>query len=600
MYDESIQRELKRTKLDPLSFKVEYLRELNDNFTSANPKCVILTGTAGDGKTFTSRRIWELLGGTPEDWEKGNTTPILAVTDSLQLVFVKDLSELKDEVARDIVIRMAAAMLGESTHEVFLIAANDGQLMERWGQAKDHPTVAKVHPILEEMLVSDKPESKQLKLILRNLSRIMRDRDTYQEMFDVLLQHEGWQHCHSCTYQSQCPIWENRTRLEGKEDGRLLQKRLIDLLELSQLNDRHLTTRQLLLLFSNALLGHPDANEHLLRCNDIPDILHKQKQHLSSIYRNLFGENLTPRKRENYDIFKALSHFGIGYETNNRIDDTLIFGNDNPEYISDYAQWVKRDRYYGEHSSFRAYQTSYIEGEVDEREDFLELLRDQRQRLFFILPEDQVTNVRLWELTVYHSAGTYLALYHDLKAKTMSEHSSPLKTLLRGFNRITTGLPTLTQDVLYLTTSGCYTQAKVSSVWEGSIPITSNQGLAIRLMLASNRMPSMIIRFSAKPTQILEYVPLPLYRFEFLYRVAEGLLPSSFSNEYYKDILAIKTRLLKRWDEKESLVDNSEDDDLFSDLYSSPEHHLQLLQLDDDGSIHPVKVVINLPTGSNW
>ncbi|MGK7955258.1 MAG: hypothetical protein AB4063_08360, partial [Crocosphaera sp.] len=51
MYDETIQEALKKNKIQPISFETPYLQELIDNFQSDFPKSVILTGTAGDGKT---------------------------------------------------------------------------------------------------------------------------------------------------------------------------------------------------------------------------------------------------------------------------------------------------------------------------------------------------------------------------------------------------------------------------------------------------------------------------------------------------------------------------------------------------------------------
>lgn len=611
MYDESIQRELKRTKIDPLSFSVDYLSQLVKNFSQLQPKSVILTGTAGDGKTYTSRRVWEMSGGSTQDWEKGGIIPILPLSPQLKLIFIKDLSEVDDAQAMDLVKRFALSIKGQNPIEVFLIAANDGQLMEKLSQAKDDSVVSAVFPIIEEMLVKDQQEQTHLNLIMRNLSRMVRTRDSYKEMFKILLEHDGWKSCNQCPYQNnKCPIWENRKRMDGQEDGQLFQKRLIDLLELSQLNDRHLTTRQILLLLANALLGHPEAKEKLLSCEEVPLLVEKGELHMASIYRNIFGENLSVRKRESIDVFKALNHFGIGYETNNRFDDTLIFGNDNPDFFNDYHEWVKKDRFYGEYSSFKGFQEGYIEGEIDERQGFLNLLRDQRQRLFFVLPENQAEAAKLWQLTVYHSAGDYLQLYHDLlAAKELQDkrqkpqtypHIPIVRQLMRGLNRVITGLPTTTEDELYLATSGCFTQAKVSPVWEGAIKVgpTNNQGIV--LTLDKNTLPQLAIVFQVRPTRIREDISLPVYRFEFLCRIAKGLLPGSFSNEYYKDILALKTQLLRRWKEVNQISEEDPDDLLFESSPLTTQNDLQFIDLEPEGNLRLVKVAINLPAEGQW
>ncbi len=66
---------------------------------------------------------------------------------------------------------------------------------------------------------------------------------------------------------------------------------------------------------------------------------------------------------------------------------------------------------------------------------------------------------------------------------------------------------------------------------------------------------------------------LQLTRFEFLNRVAEGALPSSFSRECYEDILAFKTNLLRKLDERR----RSDEDDAEADL------ELRMIDLDRDG-----------------
>lgn len=64
MYDETIQRASKRKKIEPPTFETAYLNELIENFQAAIPKSVILTGTAGDGKTYYCRQVWEVLCGS--------------------------------------------------------------------------------------------------------------------------------------------------------------------------------------------------------------------------------------------------------------------------------------------------------------------------------------------------------------------------------------------------------------------------------------------------------------------------------------------------------------------------------------------------------
>ncbi len=65
MYDETIQRTARRNGIAPLLFDHPALPEVVSSFdrTSTDPVTVILTGTAGDGKTHLCRCVWEQLGG---------------------------------------------------------------------------------------------------------------------------------------------------------------------------------------------------------------------------------------------------------------------------------------------------------------------------------------------------------------------------------------------------------------------------------------------------------------------------------------------------------------------------------------------------------
>ena len=96
MYDELIQTEIERHSIDPvIQITPARLKEAQENFGSKEPRNVILTGTAGDGKTFHCRQIWTAFGGDPEHWNAGEKIVSLTLPASGKaLTIVKDLSEL--------------------------------------------------------------------------------------------------------------------------------------------------------------------------------------------------------------------------------------------------------------------------------------------------------------------------------------------------------------------------------------------------------------------------------------------------------------------------------------------------------------------------
>lgn len=551
MYDEAIQRVLKRHKEIPaIRIEPSHLKELVENFRSSDPYSVILTGTAGDGKTFYCREIWQALLGSLDHWDSSKKVQYASVGEKT-LVVIKDLSELTEE-KNDYIKKLADAITGNNEEEVYLIAANDGQLVEALNSVNNNGIdITPIRKEIENLLVLDKRETKKFKLFLYNLSRL-NAAHIFPKILKVILEHSGWNECEQCPFQEstentlRCPIIENKKRLEEE----LFQSRLVDLLELCELNGLHVPIRQLLILVANAILGHPDAKDKLMTCEEVPKILKENKASLASVYSNVLGENLSTRRRESTTIFEVLGRFGIGNETSNRIDNMLIFGEDDPELSNDYEVLINTDTYYGANANYRRLQKAYLEGATqEEQEQFLDLLKIQRQRLFFTIPEEQQKEMHLWELTVFHYAGEFLNnIYRTLKEKKSERISTVLVSkIVRGLNRIFTGLLVNNKDELILATSGSFSQAKICRVFEEFISVQKKRGEYITLEAdPDNDKPTLVVSLSANPNMQKAKMLLNLTRYEYLCRVAEGALPNSFSQECYEDILAFKTCLLRQ------------------------------------------------------
>jgi hypothetical protein len=581
MYDESIQRALRRSRAQPVEFDAPQLADLLQNFRDERPFSVILTGTAGDGKTFLCRKVWEGLGGDARAWDDDSAVRTLTLPGGRLLTIVKDLSELRDE-ANTHLTEMAKSICGDPTTSVYLVAANDGQLMEAWARLPSSPAVDSVRATVEELLVTNRTVAEGFALRLVNLSRSSAA-EQLQRIITAMLQHPGWNGCNGCLGQSpdpehRCPIWENYGRLQET----LFQQRLNDILRLCDHNEYHLPVRQLLMLVSNTILGHPEAKDFLLRCIDVPRIVEQQKTSAAAPYSNVFGENLSSSRRESVEAFEVLSRFGLGEETSNRIDNLLIYGSDDASLTSSFNALVGADTVYGATPRYRAIQAGYLEeGNADVTAEFLALLRRQRQRLFFTVPDDMVVPIRLWDLTVFQFAGEYL---HEVYAALRQGQRAPrhvLARLTRGMNRVFTGMLTRHDRQLVLATSGSVSQARVSRIEEAVIEVEPSRGQRVTLELVEDRLQLVVYLDRDTPVRL----PLHLVRYEFLSRVAEGALPSSFSRECYEDILAFKSRLLREY----RLVVR----DRYGDTPEDPDDlHLKLLQLDARGLMtsRPIEV----------
>ncbi|SEM24090.1 hypothetical protein SAMN04488688_110123 [Paenibacillus sp. cl141a] len=587
MYDEAIHRIIKRKKMKPIIIESVYLSELIENFKSNNPKSVILTGTAGDGKTFNCREVWLELGGQVDVWQNEEKIKELVLSNLKKLYVIKDLSELKDE-ERGILKLFINSVLNPDASNVFLVAANDGQLIEAWKHVESDLQTDGVRNCIEQMLVSEIQEISGFNLKLYNLSRIS-SAILFPKLVDVVLEHPGWNDCNNCVLRvddqtdKKCPIWENRKRLEGNGDEKLIRSRVTDLLELCELNGVHLPIRQLLLLVSNMLLGHPEAKDRLMSCSDAMKIVNDNKTSLASIYRNILGENLTERRRESTDVFSTLGRFGIGYETSNTIDNILIFGEDDPDLSSYYQQLVLDDTYYGADPTFRANQKDYLEGVMDSGELFLTSLRSQRQRLFFVIPKDKEEELKLWQLTTFQYAGEFLTDVYRIAAKSDRVSTQIGSRISQGLNRIFTGLLAKNNNELILATSGSHSQAKVSRIFEESVSVPRKRGESMQVKI--NDFGKLVIEVRFSPSIPAVELVLQLARYEFLSRVAEGALPGSFSRECYEDILGFKSKLLKQLELRRKLEEdtNDESDDL----------SFRIIRLNQDGLIDDKIVEVN-------
>lgn len=587
MYDEAIHRILKRKNIEPIIIESVYLNELVDNFNSSRPKSVILTGTAGDGKTFNCREIWLALQGSLQEWQNDDKVKELVLPCSKKLYVVKDLSELKDE-ERGIIKDFMHSVMNPDDNNIFLIAANDGQLIEVWKHIDPDKYTESVKICVEELLVNEIREKDGYNLRLYNLSQISAAR-LFPQIVDAVLKHSGWNECNNCSLreneqiEKRCPIWENRKRLEGNLDQKLIRSRVTDLLELCELNGVHLPIRQLLLLVSNMLLGHPEAKDRLMSCSDAYKTVQDDKTSQASIYRNILGENLTERRRESTDVFSTLGRFGIGYETSNTIDNILIFGEDDPDLNVYYEELVLNDTYYGADQTFRANQKDYLEGVMtDSGESFLNSLRSQRQRLFFVIPRVKEEELKIWQLTTFQYAGEFLnEVYKIAQNNRVASHIT--SRIAQGLNRIFTGLLAKNNDELILATSGSHSQAKVSRIYEESISVPKKRGESMQLKI--NDFGKLVIEVKLSSSVDAVELPLQLVRYEFLSRVAEGALPGSFSRECYEDILGFKSRLLKQLELRRRIDEEETDNE--NDL------SFRIIRLNQDGIIDERTVEVN-------
>lgn len=573
MYDETIQRSARRGGIKPIEFEHPALFDIISSFDKSNsdPVSVILTGTAGDGKTHLCRNVWNLLNGSDSVWESDNPHVSLifnypkdrekwtASDDStffreITIHFIRDLSAWtpqhglawsSDKI--ELLELCSRSFFDPSTNDIFLIAANDGQLVECWRRLPStNQNVIRSRQVIEDLLVEERQQEPGARLKMFNLSRCS-STDLFDIAIESFLNHSEWKTCYAQAsddgfFGSLCPIRHNYELLKDLT----VKKRLRSLIELCDHNGLHIPIRQILLLLANAILGHEDVKDCLMREKDIPEILRKGTRSKASLFNNVFGGNLPESRRTAITVFDYLDRFQIGSETSNRIDNILIFG-DADEILSNYFNSiVASDSFYGADERYYAAKMRYVEGAEDDdaesNRQFMDMLVSQRRGLFFKIPPKQENDLKLWELTVFKFAGEFindvvLALSSDSTVKR-----SIIARLIQGLNRIFSGMLINSDRELFLTTSSNNSQAKVSRLLIDRISVEPSKGERIFLSLTQNKRVQIKFQFSSNKIIVF---PLTLTRYEFLSRIAtEGALPASFSKECYEDVLSLKSRLL--------------------------------------------------------
>ena len=550
MFDEYVAMAVGRANVQPIALGTPLLNPMRSHLDSGKPGSMLIAGTAGDGKTYHCRALWTSIGGDPRAWAAKGNIKEHRLADGRLAVFIKDLSEFNGEESDAPLARLEDSVLGDNDSEIIILAANHGQILDRFRdlgrrQGRNHP----LRKPLQEFFLQAGPEPERLAVF--DLSRSV-GRMALEEVVEAVARHSEWENCARCSLKSEdkiCPIYENRQRLLGTGDGAHLGRRLGDLVEIARLNGQHLPVRDLLALCANMILGHRDAKDGLMSCAEVAWIQEQGTVDRGSVYGNVFGANLPKRRLADRPVFKAMAAFGVGDETTNGADGLLVYGKDDVKLAPAFARLIGNDRVYGATPRLLSAQDKYLEGEEAARidggaTDFMDLLQEQRRRLFFTLPSGE-DGYPFWAMTVFRFAADYLEMRAVLIAKKAVAETVRGR-LVRGLNRVMTGLLIDNVDRIFVASSGGFTQSRVSVLCDTEAPSrrVNGVGMTIKLETKTSR-PSLEVSLAQGSGNSVSFDLTPV-RFEFLSRVAEGALPGSFSNECLEDMLAFKAKLLRK------------------------------------------------------
>ena len=535
MYDEFVVDAAERMNCQPILIEQPLVEELAEELGSASARSVILTGTAGDGKTYTARKILERLSGGKKAW--GTTDKVLDYEhNGRRIRFVKDLSELNDAHKDELFPNVCASLVG-GDGDVFVICVNDGHLLKffRDRRGREHGEHGEeLHREISERLQRGNELESDDAFKLINMSRLDYA-DLVNDIIDAVAEHPDWKGCEGCPALNDsdhpCPIRAN-VKLLGAKGDPSLRARLQDMIRMASSDGRHLSIRQLLLLTVNIVLGERMGSKGavLLNCKSAKRRAKNADYQFTNPFANAFGDNLKESQRLQYGAFAVLGEFGVGRETNNYFDHGLVRG--GVEFPD--------DPIYGERM-FRPHLDRYKADVEEGLEAFFSAIIDQRRRLFFSVEADGDDARRdprrnPWNLTVYKHGASHCRLAKPEDAVSKQVLRDIRREIILGLNRIMSGYMTRTDDRLWIIES--------SGVYRGrEIPLVVEQA-------GQKGQSSVVLRFQSPedkgaPPRIeidvgkeVDSVPLKLRPSltECLIRVAHGALPSSFSSECLGEI----------------------------------------------------------------
>jgi hypothetical protein len=514
---------------------------------------VVLTGTAGEGKTSLCFELVEELTDSPAKGTNGiEEISVDTPAGPRKITLIYDVTGWRkktnghirsDHVA--LLERMAESSFGES-EEFFVLAVNDGQMHELFrALPSDAPELLRK---LEKSLIrlhagSENNGGPRLQLV--NLSMV-RSEQIMGLCLAAVLDRPEWicfqEERENPLFLESSSLSRNYRALNSPE----VRAKLIMLARIADVTGHHLPTRGVLCLLSNALLGHPDAQDRVIRPGiEANSIAKEGMAHKAALHRTLFGENLSVNNRRKREIYRFLSMLHLGDETTNDLDEIFIFGLRDQELKAAYDELVATDPFLQRNPDFDNLLKRYIRGDInseDETKLFLGELASERRRVFLQASQAQVQKYSLWRTSVFHHAREYL----DEILKPLEEGKSPtrlhLRKLASGLNRIWTGLLLADHaNEIYLTTGLDLTTSPVSDIYLSQVELDSEiPGLEIRRQEVGCT-PEALLRANGREFSFA----LTLPRFEFLCRVADGAMPSSFSRESCVDFMSLKQRCLR-------------------------------------------------------
>jgi len=529
---------------EPLDIEFPWQKEILAKFDSTDEhKLIILTGTAGDGKTKLCRDIVKSLDGDEFDENAWNADGYFS-TDKRTIV--KDFSELKEDKVR-LIRELIDILDSKIVSKPILVAVNDGILIEELerfiddsSNKKEKEIALRLKEIIEDKINLGFSGCEGQELVnLINLSKL-NAKENMTLIFDTILNHSGWQDCEGCAGKENqsCSIYNKYNLLKSEPH---IKENLSNIILLLQLNNEHFTIRELLNLTTNTLLASipkskslrindSQLNVFVMSCKAMSKVEHAPVYNdESSIEVGFWGMNLGANKMNSTRPYSEINKLGFGKLSSNYWDRLLKQKNDREFSIPlDINNNLFDER--------------RLVGVDSNNEKWSALMKRSRMQLYCYQDNDRSA----FHLQKYTHFGSYREkVYNDLLRTDSATDINTIAMIVLALNRVFHGRyisENSGRDRLFIPEKGQGSIAQISifhgdDIRERDIFIKS---LKHDVNLSGARVePVLILQLRNKDIKISLTVEL----FNYLMHVSKGAPPNTTDPRLYKKLLILRSKI---------------------------------------------------------
>ncbi|MFG6115725.1 ATP-binding protein [Halobacillus sp. MO56] len=385
------------------------------NVFSNEPRSIILTGNAGDGKTRLCRTVYNHF--SEEELKSWPTDGLIEINfPHGKLIFVKDLSELKDEVIEDILTNLQNQMISNYEDPTYyLIAANEGKLNKFLSQRN---SLGRLYKEVKNRFNDYKNNNFELDVI--NLLDVTSS-EYVRRVLDDWNSDENWESCAVCPMKDKCIIFHNHTKTSQQhiKDQISSQYRTLDFL------NEHITMREMLIHIAYTITGG-------YVCEDIftSDSEEINQQRLSAYYDNFYGAHARQDAFDEMRALKVLKILDPGKYSHSVIDDFIVNGDiSGDDYLENSHNKLFSNQLDMKFNYFvNQLHTYRYHDEIDNKTFIEEWISKLRRKTFFELEKNDLFDVK--ELLAFEYLPEYFEVFEN------KEISSGIKNkLIAGLNR---------------------------------------------------------------------------------------------------------------------------------------------------------------------